>query len=119
MVPSVDVPVDVYSFVSPAMDAVPIDAVDPLAPLILPLYTHFAVDAAPATVHWYMFHVLVFRYKSFTNADDTPELLNTVAVVDVPVTAVPQYICDPRAPVNPVSPLILQTYTQLFAALAL
>ena len=50
MVPSMDVPVDVYSFVSPAMDAVPIDAVDPLAPLILPLYTHFAVDAAPATV---------------------------------------------------------------------
>ena len=73
----------------------------PVAPLILPTYTHLAEAAAPPTVRRYVFMVLVFRYISPTWAFDTPEPENAVAVVEVPVIPVPEYHCA----LNPVCPL--------------
>ena len=56
---------------------------------MLPAYAHFATLAAPATVQLYTAPVLVFKYLSLTRAAAIPELLNTAAVVEVPVIAVP------------------------------
>ena len=69
----------------------PVAPVLPVVPLMFPEYTHFAADAAPATVHLYVSPVDVFKYMSFTLALATPELEKMVAVVEVPVIPVPLY----------------------------
>ena len=71
---------------------------------MFPSYTHLAFCALPATVHLYVLPVDVLRYISFTRAFATPDPVNAVAVVDVPVIPVPEYHCDPVVPVAPVAP---------------
>ena len=82
--------------VAPVAPVAPCGPVAPVFPFRLPAYTHLAADAAPLTVHLYVHPVDVFKYISFTNASVIPEFRNTVAVVLVPVIAVPASHLLPR-----------------------
>ena len=69
--------------------------------------THLAAEGAPAVAQRYVLLyealvVSVFRYMSPTTAEETPESLNIVAVVLVPVMPDPEY----HLLAAPVAPLI-------------